>query len=57
MSSMPDSARRIYKKVMMPFWIGYEYLYLDAVLGRVKDFLGVMSEANQRLELDAKVTN
>ena len=26
-----------------------------AVLGKVKDFLGVLSEANERLQLDAKV--
>lgn len=33
----------------------FEILFGDAVLGKVKDFLGVMSEANKRLELDAKV--
>ena len=26
-----------------------------AVMGKVKNFLGVLSEANKRLELDAKV--
>jgi hypothetical protein len=30
-------------------------MLIDAVLGKVKDFLGVMSEANKRLENDAKV--
>lgn len=35
---------------------GAQYLFtLDAVLRRVKDFLGVLSEANKRLEIDAKV--
>lgn len=35
---------------------GAQYLFtLDAVLGRVKDFLGVISKANGRLEIDAKV--
>lgn len=33
-----------------------EIFFLDvAVLGKVKDFLGIMEEANKRLELDAKV--
>lgn len=31
------------------------FLLSFAVLGKVKDFLGVMAEANKRLELDAKV--
>ena len=33
-----------------------EIFFLNvAVLGKVKDFLGVMAEANKRLELDTKV--
>lgn len=31
------------------------FLALSAVLGKVRDFLGIISEANEKLQLDAKV--
>lgn len=46
--------KRIYRICFSPEFDA-QFPHFTAVLGKVKDFLGVISEANKKLELDAKV--
>jgi len=40
-----------------PDYFGFVFSYSDlfTVLGKIKDFLGVMAKANEKLELSAQV--